>query len=311
MVRILVIGAGVTGGYTAARLSDRGADVTILARGEKAVRLEREGLKLRDGISGFERIVRIPIVKEPVTEPYDLVMACVQEIHRPAVERLAAAIPGRPIVWFLGNTTRGYVEAGALLGRERVIGGFPSVGGTWKDDVLVYADRRKPEDEPFDTLIAGEAFPEGGAAMETVAVWLSELSQRVDRYQPIMAWHLCHAALILPLAGLTYSHGRDRVQIASDRVMLKRAVRGVIQGFAVVRRNGYPILPSRIKILRFVPRGLVARKVGELLTSRFGEIALAGHADTARDEMKHLAADLLALGGPDAGKDFRELLGAV
>ena len=55
-----------------------------------------------------------------------------------------------------------------------------------------------------------------------------------------MAWHWCHVALILPLAGLAYSHKGDLEAFASDNSLLKKSIRTVAQGFDVIKRNGYP-----------------------------------------------------------------------
>ena len=66
MSEILIIGSGIIGGYTAARLFENGAKVSLLARGEKAERFEKDGLKLRDGLTGAERTVHLPIVREPI-----------------------------------------------------------------------------------------------------------------------------------------------------------------------------------------------------------------------------------------------------
>lgn len=311
MGAILVIGAGITGGYTATRLFDNGADISLLARGEKADRLEQFGLRLRDGLTGVERTVRLPIVREPVEKQYEIVMVCVQDTHRPAVEQLIQDLPGRPVVWFLGNTTRGYENPGALLGRDRIVGGFPDVGGTWDEHVLVYADRRTPKDKPFNNLIAGEAFPESITAFDVLRKTMSGLNQGVVRFAPIMAWHLCHVALILPLAGAIYIHNGNLEAVASDHRLLKKAMRAVVQGLYVIRQNGYPILPKGFKVFRFVPAALGATKIARMLQSRFGEIALAGHASTARGEMRHLAKDLLGLAGQSCRSEFTELLSSI
>ena len=48
-----------------------------------------------------------------------------------------------------------------------------------------------------------------------------------------------------------------------------------------------------------------------MLQNEFGRIALAGHASTARDEMRGFATDFLALAGANAGVELREVLGAI
>ncbi len=220
----LIVGAGVTGCYTAARLMDKGVDVVLLAQGERANRLEADGLRMRDGMTGDERTVRLPIVRGPVVDEFAFVMVCVQQIHRPGIDGLLSDLPGRPIVWYLGNTTKGYDRIGERLGRDRVLGGFPGVGGTWEGDVLLYADRREPGDRPFDKLVIGEAFPDGAPAARTLRNLLRRAGMNVEHQVPIMAWHWSHVALILPLAGAVYRHdGNMAASVAEPAPTLARS----------------------------------------------------------------------------------------
>ncbi|MGA9525912.1 MAG: 2-dehydropantoate 2-reductase N-terminal domain-containing protein, partial [Myxococcaceae bacterium] len=46
-MRILVLGAGGTGGYFGGRLAQAGVDVTFLVRPARAAQLDRDGLVLR------------------------------------------------------------------------------------------------------------------------------------------------------------------------------------------------------------------------------------------------------------------------
>jgi 2-dehydropantoate 2-reductase len=46
-MRILVIGAGATGGYFGGRLLEAGRDVTFLVRSKRAAELQRTGLVIR------------------------------------------------------------------------------------------------------------------------------------------------------------------------------------------------------------------------------------------------------------------------
>ncbi len=311
LMRALVIGAGVTGCFTAARLMEKGVDVTLLARGAKADRLERDGLRLRDGITDDERRVELPIVRSPVTETFDFAMVCVQAIHREPLGPLLEELPGRPVVWFLGNTTTSFEGMGRILGRDRVLGGFPGVGGTWDDDVLLYADREGPNDAPFDKLVIGEAFPEGAAAAQAIHDHLVRAGMNMEHYVPIMAWHWSHVAFILPLAGAVFRHDGDLEAVAADRALQEQTMRAVAQAFTVVKRAGHPILPRRLRLMRWIPAKLGARKIGPLLSSRFGKIALAGHAATARDEMRGFGSDLLALAKGNAGAELRSLIEAI
>lgn len=310
-MKALIIGAGVTGCFTAARLMDKGVDVSVLARGDKAARLENEGLRMRDGMTGEKATARINIVRAPIVEAFHVAMVCVQAQQRQSLAPLLSELPGRPTVWYLGNNTRGYHAATEQLGCDRVLGGFPGVGGTWEGEVLVYADREKPGDKPFDRLIIGETHPDAAAAADAVQNHLQRVGMNIERYAPIMAWHWSHIALILPLAGALYHHDQDLDAVAEDRALLKQAMRATVQGFVAIRRAGYPILPRGLNAMRWIPAALGAGKISTLLRSEFGRIALAAHAATARDEMHGFATDLLALAGPNAGADLREVLGAI
>lgn len=291
-MRILVIGAGVTGAYTAARLQDKGGDITIFARGEKAVWLAADGLSIKNGITGEERAIRIPVVQD-VKDDYDLAMVFVQDIHRPGVLDLLRDLPGSPYVWFLGNTVNGLDRAGESLGKERVLGGFPDVGGTWEGRTLVIADRRKPEDAPFDELVIGPGFPEAEQARLDTQEAMNRISQPTVSYSPIRAWHLCHLALILPLAGIGYKHGTDMEKAAADLDGLADCMRALREAFGLIRRMGYPILPPRLSLMRIAPLRIGAARVSKTLGSPFGRIALGGHAGNVRLEMQHLAEEFI------------------
>ena len=310
-VKILLIGAGVTGCFTATCLGHKGVDIAVLARGSKAVRLERDGLRMRDGITGETTTVPLKIVRSPVPDKFDAAMVCVQAHDQRSCIPLLSELPGRPIVWFLGNNTVGYDSAIEQLGRDRVLGGFPGVGGTWEGDVLVYADRLKLDDKPFNRLILGEAHPDAAEAADAIQRYLQTVTMHIERYAPIMAWHWSHIATILPLAGALYHSGQNLGSMVDDRALLKSAVRATAQGLAIIRKAGYPILPRSLNIFRWIPAALMARKVASLLQSDFGRIALAGHATTARDEMRSLALSLLNLAGDNPGADLRNLLSVI
>ncbi len=57
--RILVIGAGVNGSVCAARLLERGVDVTVLARGKRLAEIERDGIVIENPFSQKRRVTKV------------------------------------------------------------------------------------------------------------------------------------------------------------------------------------------------------------------------------------------------------------
>ena len=130
-LRILVLGAGVIGSVYAARLQATGSNVTLLARGQHAADLRTSGLVLEDASTGQSTTSRLRIVENLVPEErYDVALVCVR------LDQVAATIPDLAanrhiptLVFFLNNPT----GPGLLvehLGSQRVVLGFPGVGGT-------------------------------------------------------------------------------------------------------------------------------------------------------------------------------------
>lgn len=66
--RVAVVGAGAVGASLVAMMLDAGTEVAVIARGERARRLERDGLR----VNGVR--YRPPLDEEPWENPYDLVL---------------------------------------------------------------------------------------------------------------------------------------------------------------------------------------------------------------------------------------------
>jgi len=153
--------------------------------------------------------------------------------------------------------------------------------------------------------------PAAGKACRRAQGIIGAAGFRVRRYQPIDAWQLCHAVLVLPLAGLFYQHGGVLGAAAADRHGLRKVVRAVAEGLGGLRRLGYPLRPRWMLLMAISPTWLGVRQLSGLLGSHFAEIALAGHAQAARDEMRTMARELLYLLEETEGDSLREMLEAV
>src|SRR5262245_57061497 len=129
-MKILVLGAGATGGYFAGRLAHVGADVTFLVRERRAAQLAANGLVVRSPHGDFT--VQAKYVKQPEVGPrYDLVfLTCKAYDLDSAIESIRPAMgPGAHLMPLLN----GLVHVDRLaseFGAARVIGGTCGIQGT-------------------------------------------------------------------------------------------------------------------------------------------------------------------------------------
>jgi 2-dehydropantoate 2-reductase len=125
-MKILVAGAGATGGYFGARLVQAGRDVTFLVRPRRAAEL-REGLRIF-GLGRDETIPVKTVTADQLEGPYDLVIIAVKAgALQAVVEQIAPAIgPGTMILPFLNGMSHLEVLAGRY-GAEHVLGGLVKV----------------------------------------------------------------------------------------------------------------------------------------------------------------------------------------
>ncbi|MFF0558012.1 ketopantoate reductase family protein [Streptomyces sp. NPDC004266] len=132
-MKILVVGAGATGGYFGALLARAGEDVTFLVRPARAAALRERGLRVvgRDGEWAVEPRL---VTADELREPYDLVLLSVKStgLDR-AIEDVAPAVgPDTAVVPLLN----GFAHMDALndrFGASAVLGGVAKVVTTLDD----------------------------------------------------------------------------------------------------------------------------------------------------------------------------------
>jgi 2-dehydropantoate 2-reductase len=122
-LRILVAGAGATGGYFGALLALAGRDVTFLVRPRRAAQLRETGLRVRSPRGDFE-IEPALVLSETIESPYDVVLVAVKAYDLDEMMTSFAAAVGEAtvILPFLNGMRHLDVLAGRF-GAGRVLGG--------------------------------------------------------------------------------------------------------------------------------------------------------------------------------------------
>ncbi|MFF9184474.1 ketopantoate reductase family protein [Streptomyces misionensis] len=104
MTRILIVGAGATGGYFGARLARAARDVTFLVRPRRAAEIRANGLRIT-APEGTERLEPKLVTATELDGPYDLILLTVKAGHlEAALQDLKPAVgPHTVIVPFLNG----------------------------------------------------------------------------------------------------------------------------------------------------------------------------------------------------------------
>ncbi|BCY13819.1 ketopantoate reductase family protein [Actinoplanes sp. L3-i22] len=127
-MRILVVGAGATGGYFGGRLAQAGRDVTFLVREARAATLAERGLRIK-APGGETRLT--PRTIKTTTETYDVVLVAVKSHALDSVlATLAGAIGEHTVIVPLLNGMRHVEALTSAFGRGHVWGGLCMIHGT-------------------------------------------------------------------------------------------------------------------------------------------------------------------------------------
>lgn len=128
-MRMLVLGAGGTGGYFGGRLAKAGADVTFLVREARAAQLARDGLMIRSPLGDAQfpvaHLVASELVAAAAERPFDVVLlSCKAYDLDSSIEAIASAMGEGTAVLPILNGLRHYAALDARFGAPRVLGGL-------------------------------------------------------------------------------------------------------------------------------------------------------------------------------------------
>jgi 2-dehydropantoate 2-reductase len=137
-MRILVIGAGATGGYFGARLLAAGRDVTFLVRPRRLAQLAEHGLIVRSP-HGPLTLVGPPCVQaNELRQPYDLILLSCKAYDLPsAIDAFAPAVGPDTLILPLLNGMAHLDVLDARFSREHVLGGKCVISVTMGEDGVI------------------------------------------------------------------------------------------------------------------------------------------------------------------------------
>jgi len=161
-MRILVVGAGSTGGYFGGKLAKAGADVTFLVRPRRAEALRQGGLQIISPHGDFNIVPKL-VSPGGISEPYDLVILSVKAYSLDgAIDDMAPAIGAQTVIMPLLNGMRHVDVLKARFGEAALIGGLCKIAST------LDAEGRVLQLSDFHDIVYGELDGETTARIEAI-----------------------------------------------------------------------------------------------------------------------------------------------
>lgn len=196
-MRILILGAGATGGYFGGRLAEAGADVTFLVRPKRAALLAEKGLRI-ESPHGDATLKVKTVTADTLSGHWDAVLlSCKAYDLGESIKAIAPAVGPESMVVPILNGLAHYGPLDAAFGAGRVIGGLCHIFSTLgKDGEILHMNN-------IHRITFGER--SGGTSPRTDALARAFSGARCEtRHSPeIMqeAWE--KYVLLAPMAAMT------------------------------------------------------------------------------------------------------------
>lgn len=138
-MRILILGAGGTGGYFGSKLVQAGEDVHFLVRPARAQQLQRDGLHVKsplgDSTTTVQCVTTETLADAAAKQAFDLVLlSCKAYDLESALAAVAPAVTATTVVLPILNGLKHYAALDAAFGRQNVLGGLCHISVTKADD---------------------------------------------------------------------------------------------------------------------------------------------------------------------------------
>ena len=284
-MRFLVFGAGVLGCNLTRNLLRAGKDVTLLARGQWAESIRKDGLRIKDKLSPRMSVSRVPVVSELKPEDrYDVIFVVMRYMQLGSILDALRVNPTRNIV-FVGNNVRSAALA-ASLPEKNVLFAFASSAGHRERGYVASVDQKK--------IIIGQL--SGATSNEKLIGQIFDGTKYKVTYEPNMGdYLLCHAAFVLPAAFACYKTDGDLKRLKGNAAYLSRLIDANIEGYRAIRNAGHEILPKADSDFEGKAYRRTCLRFFKLMcATSLGKICASDHAMNAVDEMSALNRDLKA-----------------
>jgi 2-dehydropantoate 2-reductase len=286
---ILVYGAGVIGSVYAARLKAAGHNISLLARGQRAVSLRAHGIQLENASTGKKTTTQVAVVEQLApTDKYDVVIVTVRLDQLHSILPVLAANHEIPTLLFLLNNPAGMRQF-EQLDPQRVVPGFPAVGGVRKGDIVHYITLRQ-----VPTML-GEADGHVTPRLRQLAAVFKQAGFLVKLSPDMQTWLKTHAIMDMGIIIVAVMMTGGSAQLAQSRGNVVMLVQAIREGLLALRALGTPLTPFYLTALfLWSPRWLTVIFFQSLLRTRLSALGIDAHLGDDMEEIRQVAREIMA-----------------
>jgi len=294
-MKTLIYGAGPLGSLYSHLLYKTGNDITILARNEHYKFLKENGIILINEFTQEKFNSKVNVVNTLNEDDfYDLIIVIMRRKSIKNILPMLSKNKKSLNILFMGNNANGFEEYINHLSIDKVLFGFPGGGGSMINHIVHFIDSEKPNGKRLPITI-GEIDGENRERTKSIKNLLESADVPVNIVNDIDSWLRYHAAYVVPLAGALLKCG-DNYKLAKDKVTINSYIKAVKEAGNVLAKAGYKNqFPTKIKSFNWNPEWLTNKILKMVFKSKFAEIAMMMHVNSAKDEMRALADELMLL----------------
>lgn len=282
-MRILIYGAGVIGSIFAGKLGKNGNEITVLARGNRLKELKTNGIVLEQARTKIVEKIPINIIESLQPEDnYDYIIVTMQRTQVDKVLEVLANNCTKNIV-FVVNTATGYDKWTEVIGKERLMIGFPSAGGERINGKVSYFIGKGIQ-RVFQTTTFGELNHTKTKRVKTLIKLFNEAKIPSVFCKDMDAWQKTHVSLVTSIANALYGFKCNNYELGRSYQSIKQMVKGIKEGRRVLRIVGIKPTPSKLLFLDF-PTVLLTIIFSIFMRTKLAETTMAKHCAVAYEEM--------------------------
>ncbi|MEC0372359.1 2-dehydropantoate 2-reductase N-terminal domain-containing protein [Paenibacillus chibensis] len=247
-MRILVYGAGVLGSYLAHVLVRGGNEVTVLARGKRAVQLKTNGLVIRHYFQRRTTVDEVNVIQELTADDlYDLIFVVMKYNDFPSVLSILAENRSSNIV-LVGNNADALGMQNEIQekskAKKNVIFGFQISAGIREESGRMICIRGGGQ------MILGSL--DGEITIKPILESaFKKVKYTLAYHEDIDAWLKSHIVTIVALNSVSYLYDGDLKKATKDKKLFNQAISAMDEGFQLLEKLNYTITPaSQVNLVR-------------------------------------------------------------